>query len=151
GYDWAPRLQHVPYGLVQVGGKKTATRLGNVVLMREVFAIAEEEVRAKIAEVNPTLAPGVVGKVTREVGIGAVVFANLVMQREKNIDFELDKAVSLEGDSGPYLQMQHARCASVFRKAGEDVTSSEGIDFGKLGHDAEWAVARRLLDFAEIV
>jgi arginyl-tRNA synthetase len=151
GREWSPRCEHVAYGLVRVGGKKTGTRLGNVVLMQEVFAIAEDEVRKKIAEVNPTLAPDVVDVVARQVGIGAVIFANLAPQRDKDIDFELDKAVSLDGDSGPYLQMQHARCSSVFRKAGERVDSIDGIELGKLSHDAEWAVAKKLLEFPEIV
>jgi arginyl-tRNA synthetase len=151
GLPWADRCQHVPYGLVQVDGRKTATRLGNVVLMRDVFAIAEEEVRAKIADVNPTLAPAIVDRVAPQVGIGAVIFANLAPQRDKNIDFELDKAVSLDGDSGPYLQYSHARCASIMRKAGETVTGADGVDFGVLTHDAEWAVARKLLDFPEHV
>jgi arginyl-tRNA synthetase len=151
GFEWAPRLQHVPYGLVKVGGKKGSSKLGNVVLMREVFTIAEDEVRAKIAEVNPTLPADIVDKVAREVGIGAVIFANLAPQRDKDIEFDIDKAVSLDGDSGPYLQMQHARCASVFRKADERIHGADGIDFSLLTHDAEWAVARRLVDFPEIV
>lgn len=151
GFEWASRCKHVPYGLVRVGGKKTATRLGNVVLMQDVFAIAKDEVRQKIAELNPTLPPDVVESVARDVGIGAVVFANLAPQRDKDIDFELDKAVSLDGDSGPYLQYSHARCASIARKAGETVTSTEGVDFTKLAHDAEWAVAKKLLDFPDIV
>ena len=151
GFDWVPRLQHVAYGLVQVDGKKGSTRLGNVVLMHKVFEIAQDEVKKKIAEVNPELPADVVDVVARQVGIGAVIFANLAPQREKNIDFDMDKAVSLDGDSGPYLQMQHARCSSVFRKAGEKVETSDGIAFTKLTHDAEWAVARRLFDFPDIV
>ncbi len=149
GYEWASRCLHVPYGLVRVGGKKTGTRLGNAVLMRDVFAIAEDEVRAKIAEVNPNLPADVIATVARQVGIGAVVFANLASQREKDIDFDLDKAVSLDGDSGPYLQYSHARCASILRKAGPRNTAA--IDFGKLTTDAEWAVARRLLDYPDHV
>ncbi|MGE5181985.1 MAG: arginine--tRNA ligase [Acidobacteriota bacterium] len=151
GHDWAKQCVHVPYGLVRVGGKKTATRLGNVVLMRDVFAIAEDEVRAKIAQINPDLPPEVVSTVARQVGIGAVVFANLAPQRDKDIDFDLEQAVSLDGDSGPYLQYSHARCASIARKAGERLTTSEGVDFGKLVHDAEWAVARRIYDFPDMV
>jgi arginyl-tRNA synthetase len=149
GYEWASVCEHVPYGLVRVGGKKTGTRLGNVVLMREVFAIAEDEVRAKIAEVNPTLPPHIVATVARQVGIGAVVFANLAPQRDKDIDFDLDKAVSLDGDSGPYLQYSHARCAAIARKAGD--APPRDVDYGKLTHDAEWAVARRLLEFPDAV
>ncbi len=151
GHEWAARCQHVPYGLVRVGGKKAATRLGNVVLMQEVFKIAQDDVRAKIAEVNPTLPPALVDEVARQVGIGAVVFANLSAQRDKDIDFEIERAVALDGDSGPYLQIQHARCASIARKSGLSITSVDGVDFGRLTHDAEWAVAKKLLDFPELV
>lgn len=151
GREWAKRCHHVAYGLVKVGGKKTGTRLGNVVLMQQVFAIAEDEVRKRIADINPDLPAHIVDVVARQVGIGAVIFANLAPQRDKDIDFELDKAVSLDGDSGPYLQYSHARCASIARKAGEQITSIEGIDFTKLTHDAEWAVAKKLLEFPEIV
>jgi len=151
GHDWASVCEHVPYGLIRLGGKKTATRLGGVMLMRDVFKVAEAEVREIIAKVNPTLPPEVVDQVAPQIGIGAVVFANLATQREKDIDFDLEKAVSLEGDSGPYIQYSHARCASIARKAGEKITSIEGIDFTRLGHDAEWELAKKLLELPEIV
>ena len=150
GHEWAARCEHVPYGLIRVDGVRSATRLG-AVLMRDVFKIAEQEVRAVIARVSPDLPASIVDEVAPKVGIGAIVFANLATQREKDIDFDLDKAVSLEGDSGPYVQYSHARCASIIRKAGETVTSVEGIDFALLTHDAEWAVAKKLLDFPDIV
>ena len=151
GHSWATVCEHVPYGLIRVSGKKTSTRLGNVVLMRDVFKIAEDEVREIIARVHPELPAAIVDDVAPKVGIGAVVFANLATQREKDIDFDLEKAASLDGDSGPYIQYSHARCASIARKAGEKITSVEGIDFGLLVHDAEWAVAKKLLDFPDVV
>jgi len=149
GYEWAKKCQHIPYGLVKVGGKKTATRLGNVVLMRDVFKIAEDEVRDVIAQVNPTLPADVAATVARQVGIGAVIFGNLAPQRDKDIDFDLDKAVALDGDSGPYLQYSHARCASIVRKSGQSI--SPDVDFDHLRTDAEWAVAKRLLDYPDVV
>jgi arginyl-tRNA synthetase len=151
GHDWAQRCEHVPYGLVRIGNQKAGTRLGNVVLMRDVFTIAEDMVRGQIAVKNPDLAPAVVDEVARKVGIGAIVFANLVPQRDKDIDFDIDNAVSLEGDSGPYLQYSHARCAAILRKAGAPVASLDGVDFALLRHDAEWAVARKLFELPEIV
>ena len=90
-------------------------------------------------------------KVSRDIGIGAVIFANLAAQREKDVDFDLEKVTSFEGDSGPYLQYTHARCASIMRKAGETVTSIEGIDFSLLATPTEWAVAKRLLEFPDVV
>jgi arginyl-tRNA synthetase len=149
GYDWAKGCEHVPFGVVTIGGKKGSSRLGNVVLMRDVFQIAEDEVRAIVREANADLAPEVVDEVARDVGIGAVVFANLAPQRDKNFDFDLDKAVSLTGDSGPYLQYSHARCAAIFRKAGQRAEPS--AEFSRLTHEAEWAVARRLVDLPDHV
>jgi arginyl-tRNA synthetase len=110
----------------------------------------QDEVRGRIAEANPERTPAEIDAIARDVGIGAVVFGNLASQREKDIDFDIEKVTSIEGDSGPYLQYAHARCASLGRKAGLAVTSTEGVDFGRLGHDAEWAVARRMFDFPEI-
>jgi arginyl-tRNA synthetase len=149
GYDWATRCEHVPFGLVRIGGKKTGTRAGNVVLLKDVLAEAEQRVRALIAEHDAALATT---SVARDVGIGAVVFANLSPQREKDVDFDWDKVVSLTGDSGPYLQYSHARCCAIARKAGEvGVAPSRDVDFARLTHDSEWAVARRILDFPDAV
>jgi arginyl-tRNA synthetase len=147
GYEWASRCEHVPFGQVQIGGKKAATREGNVVLLKDVLREATERVRKVMAETNPTLLS--IDEVARQVGIGAVVFANLASQREKNVEFDWDKVTSLSGDSGPYLQYSHARCAAIARKAGEPATAD--ADFTKLAHDAEWAVARRLLELPDAV
>jgi arginyl-tRNA synthetase len=151
GHDWHTRCEHVPYGLVKIDNQRAATRLGNVVLMRDVFTIAENLVRPKILENNPTMPAALVAEVARQVGIGAIVFANLAPQREKDIDFDIDNAVSLEGDSGPYLQYSHARCASIARKGGGATPDLADVDLGALGHDAEWGVARRLLEFPDAV
>jgi arginyl-tRNA synthetase len=151
GYTWAALCTHVPFGLVRLGGRKTATRMGNVVLLKDVFAEATDEVRALIAESLRGLTPEEAEATARAVGVGAVVFANLVTQREKDVDFTMERATSLSGDSGPYLQYNHARCASLQRKAGGLVTAADvaAADAAKLANDHEWAVARRLLDFGD--
>jgi arginyl-tRNA synthetase len=156
GYDWAARCEHIPFGLVRIGGKKTGSRGDQVVLLKEVFAEATGLVEPRIAASQPQLDAAARGELARMVGVGAVVFVNLVTQREKDVDFEMDKATSTEGDSGPYLQYSHARCASILRKAqwdasGEAAAALDALAWDRLGSDVEWAVARRLLDFPEVV
>jgi arginyl-tRNA synthetase len=151
GHDWAGRCEHIQYGLVKIDNQKSSSRLGNVVLMRDVFTIAQDMVRGVIAENNPEMPPAQIAEVARQVGIGAIVFANLAPQREKDVDFDIEHAVSLEGDSGPYLQYSHARCASIARKAGAAIPDAASIDPGRLAQDAEWAIARRLLEFPDAV
>jgi arginyl-tRNA synthetase len=153
GNAWAARCQHVPYGLVRLGGKKTSTRLGNVVLLKDVFKLIIEDVQTTITEAHPEMPPDVAADTARQVGVGAVMFGNLLPQREKDLDFDLDKVLATDGDSGPYLQYSHARCAAIARKADEPIGAGDlaAIDWSKLDTDAEWALAKRLTDFADAV
>ncbi len=166
GYEWASKCEHVPFGLVQIGGKKGSTKTGNVVLLKDVISEADTKVRTLLAEINPELSPEALSTIATQVGTGAVVFANLVAQRDKDVAFEWDRVIALQGDSGPYLQYSHARCASILRKAGGDWTAANAalvsqrlsgqgnaqpLDLSKLGTGAEWAVARSLIEFPATV
>ncbi|MCA9680414.1 MAG: arginine--tRNA ligase [Kofleriaceae bacterium] len=153
GFAWASRCEHIPFGLVRSGGKKTGTRAGNVVLLKEVLAEATRLARDLVVANNPNLADAEIDAIATQVGVGAVVFANLAPQRDRDVDFDLEKVVSLEGDSGPYLQYSHARCASILRKGEQTVALDDATRAAlpRLGHDAEWAVAKRLLDFGDVV
>lgn len=153
GFEWASRCEHVPFGLVRLGGKKTGTRSGNVILLKEVFREATEDVAARMRDADLGLTDEELQRTAQWVGVDAVVFANLAPQRERDVDFEWEKVLSIEGDSGPYLQYSHARCASILRKAGEPVVLDDATraSLARLTHDAEWAVARRLLEFGDSV
>jgi arginyl-tRNA synthetase len=150
GYPWAAQCEHVSFGLVRIGGKKTGTRSGNVVLLKNVLAEAEERSAARIREANPDMAPDELERTARMVGIGAVVFANLVSQREKDVDFDWEDVLTVKGDSGPYVQYAHARCASILRRAGA-LQPRPDAPVAALTHPAEWALARKLCDLPDVV
>jgi arginyl-tRNA synthetase len=149
GYQWATQCDHVPFGLVRIGGKKTGTRKGNVVLLKEVLAEAQRGAAQRIANSNPDLGQEELAQVARVVGVGAVVFANLVSQREKDVDFSWDDVLSVEGDSGPYVQYAHARCVSIERKAGGAVSAA--VDPTPLTEELEWQLGRRLAELPDVV
>jgi arginyl-tRNA synthetase len=150
GFAWAERCIHVPFGLVRIGGRKTGTRSGNVVLLKEVLGEAQRISRERIAEQNPTMPSDALDSTARAVGVGAIVFANLVSQRDKDVDFSLEEVLSWEGDAGPYVQYAHARAASILRKA-EGMTPDPEVDPSPLTHPLEWGLARELLDFPDAV
>lgn len=158
GFEWASGCIHVPFGLVRLGGKKTGTRAGNVVLLKDVLAEAERRAVAVVKDNNDRtgaeMEPEQVSAIARAVGVGAVVFANLSSQRDKDVDFEWEEILSTTGDSGPYIQYAHARCASILRKA-RDTTGSEpdpdAVDTTVLTSDHEWALARKLVDIGAVV
>ncbi|MBQ1229778.1 MAG: arginine--tRNA ligase [Clostridia bacterium] len=114
GYDWYDQLVHVPYGTVSLNGAKLATRTGNVVLLKDLFALAIEKVKGIMAEKNPDL----VGRddVAEAVGVGAIVFYYLTNNRIKDINFNLEDALSFDGNTGPYVQYTYARACSVLEK-----------------------------------
>ena len=120
GYDWYDKLVHIPYGTVSLNGAKLATRTGNVVLLKDLFAQAIEKVRGIMAEKNPDLAGN--EEVAEAVGVGAIVFYYLTNNRIKDINFNLEDALSFDGNTGPYVQYTYARACSVLEKAkGENV------------------------------
>ena len=114
GYPWFGELVHVPYGTVSVNGEKLATRTGNVVLLRDLFAQAIEKVKAIMVEKNPALAGR--DDIAEQVGVGAVVFHYLSNNRIRDINFVLEDALSFDGNTGPYAQYTYARTCSVLRK-----------------------------------
>jgi arginyl-tRNA synthetase len=115
GYDWYDGLVHVPYGTVSLGGAKLATRTGNVVLLKDLFAQAIEKVMGIMEEKNPELR----GRedIAEAVGVGAVVFYYLTNNRIKDINFNLEEALSFDGNTGPYVQYTYARSCSILEKA----------------------------------
>ena len=114
GYPWYGELVHVPYGTVSVNGAKLATRTGNVVLLRDLFAQAIEKVKAIMVEKNPALAGR--DDIAEQVGVGAVVFHYLSNNRIRDINFVLEDALSFDGNTGPYAQYTYARTCSVLKK-----------------------------------
>ena len=115
GYDWYDQLVHVPYGMVSINGAKLATRTGNVVLLRDLFAAAIEKVRQIMDEKNPDLPNK--DEAAEAVGVGAIVFYYLSNNRIKDINFNMEDALSYDGNTGPYVQYTYARTCSVMNKA----------------------------------
>ena len=137
GYDWADKLVHVPYGTVSINGEKLATRTGNVILLRDLFASAIEKVAGIMEEKNPNLANK--EKIAEQIGVGAVVFYYLSNNRIRDINFVMEDALSFEGNTGPYVQYTYARTCSVFaksenydRNADLTITASEEAELVKV-------------------
>jgi len=116
-YDWHDKLVHVPYGTVSINGEKLATRTGNVILLRDLFALAIDKVAAIMEEKNPNLPNK--AEIAEAVGVGAVVFYYLSNNRIRDINFVMEDALSFDGNTGPYVQYTYARTCSVLAKAGD--------------------------------
>ena len=112
---------HVSFGSVLgPDGRPFKTRAGDTVRLIELLDEAVDRARATVAEKNPELPPDLIEQRAVEVGIGAVKYADLATSRTRDYLFDIDRMVSLTGNTGVYLQYAHARIRSILAKAGPD-------------------------------
>lgn len=153
GCEWARNCHHIPFGLVLVKEPETgkwqkgATRQGNASLLKTVLEDAIAMARQKIAESNPDLPNA--DEVARQVGVGAVVFNDLRHRRVRDVKFDQEAILNPYGETGPYMQYTHARCASVLTASG--LTPGEAVDYTLLGEPEERALVRKLVTYPEVV
>lgn len=163
-------LEHVPFGLVQgEDGKKFATRSGDTVKLRdlldEAVRIAGKDVMSRMendgddALIEEELSEDV-KNVIRTVGIGAVKYADLSMNRESNYKFSYERMLSLNGNTAPYMLYAYARICGIVRKATSENKKDDGS--GKMvwpepapeiivSHDAELQLVRNLVRLPDIL
>lgn len=118
GYEWQKDCIHVPFGLVMLEDGAMSTREGRVVFLEDVLNQAISKTKEIIDEKNPD-APNV-EEISKQVGVGAVVFNELSNNRIKDYTFSWDHVLNFEGETGPYVQYTYARASSVIRNASED-------------------------------
>jgi arginyl-tRNA synthetase len=145
GYGWAKDMVHVDFGWVKFKQEMMSTRKGNIVLLEDVLNKSIELALKIIEEKNPALQNK--REVAYQVGIGAVIFADLSVRRNKDIDFDWDKALSFEGETGPYLQYTHARLCSLVSKYGKSV--NDKVDYSAFQSIEEIALIKLLDSFPQ--
>jgi arginyl-tRNA synthetase len=147
GVHWIDRCEHAPFGLMSFKGEAFSTRKGKMLILEEVLDQAVALTRDIIAEKNPDLTDS--EQIARQVGIGAVVFADVNHRRTRDISFSLEDVLNFDGETGPYIQYTHARFCSILRKYGQDVDLS--ADISALGEPGEMRLARKLADFPHVL
>ncbi len=104
----------------------------------------------KSCERSHDLGPQELEQVVQAAGIGAVKYADLSTSRAKDYAFDLDRMVSLNGNTSVYLQYAHARVRSILRKLPE-AAGIEPIDTTLALHPAERQLALALDDFTTVL
>lgn len=146
-------LIHTGFGMVLMKGsegkwEKMSTRMGRVVLLDELLDQAVDKAREVIDRSGRSSRIDTESKeaIAQMIGIGAVKFNDLSQGRRKDIRFDLDSAVNLDGYSGPYLQYMAVRAKSLLRK--DKVTTP--VDASLLG-EAERPLLLLLSQFPETI
>ncbi|QUI23576.1 arginine--tRNA ligase [Vallitalea pronyensis] len=142
GYT-APTPVHYSFVLLKDG--KMATREGKVVLLEDFMSLAIEKSMAYMKENNREVDV----TTAKTIAYGAVKYAILKTANHKNVTFDLEKALSFEGNTGPYLQYSIARIHSILDKC--QFQEDEQIDYGLLEEDLVYDLILDLLFFNDVV
>jgi arginyl-tRNA synthetase len=118
GFPQAAKCYHLAYGFVTLPEGAMSSRRGNVIFLKDVLDEAERRVLATIEQKNPDMPAEQRPEIARQIGVGALAYALLSVDNTKDIVFEWDSALSLDGQSAPYIQNAHVRASSILRRAG---------------------------------
>jgi len=134
---YAPReaLEHIGFGTMNgEDGKPFKTRAGGVLKLQDLIGQAEDKARSRLkeADIGADFSPQEFEDVAHKVAIAAIKFADLSNFRGTSYKFELDRFISFEGKTGPYLLYQAVRIKSIVRRA-----DNEGVVPGAIAIEAE--------------
>jgi len=119
GFQWADRLYHLSYGMVELPGGRMKSREGKVVdaddLMDEMETTARmmSEELGKLEGYNEEER----NRICRQVGMGALKYFILKVDPKKNMTFDPAESIDFNGNTGPFIQYTYARIQSVLRKS----------------------------------
>ena len=146
------RLVHVWFGLMRLPEGTISTRKGNVIKLDSLLDEAEARALAIVQSSSPDMPEATRQAVARAVGLGAVKYADLSQNPQSMVTFSWDKALSMEGNSAPYLQYACARISSVLDKARAAFPASNPHAHPvRLDDPVERMLAAKLAQFPEAV
>ena len=141
GYE-APEVIHYSFVLLPSG--KMSTRKGEVVLLEDFMNELKEKSKEEILKRDKSSNPEKVAKI---IGYGALKFTFLKVSSDKNITFDIEKSLTFEGDTGPYVQYSYARASSILNKS--DIKFAKIKPF--LSSNIEYQLVNKLSIFNYII
>ncbi len=106
---------HIAHGMMRFKGGKMSSRKGNVITGEALISQMEEMAMEKMKDRELDTEDR--KKIATSVAVGAIKYAILRQAPGGDIIYDPEKAVSFEGDSGPYLQYTAVRAGAILHKA----------------------------------
>ena len=119
GFEWAQRIYHLSYGMVELPEGKMKSREGTVVDADDLIAAMVDEARrtseesGKLADLEDTEK----AKLYHMIGLGALKYFIIKVDPKKTMLFNPKESIDFNGNTGPFIQYTHARICSILRKA----------------------------------
>ena len=145
------QLQHIWFGLMRLPDATFSTRQGNVIKLETLLDEAATRARKIVDASHPDWPETERAALAEAIGIGAIKYADLSHDPATMIVFTWDKALALDGNSGPYLQYANARLNSLLEKYRQQVGQDPSTRPLQLQTDIEKTLALHLLQYPNTV
>ncbi|KKQ52427.1 MAG: Arginine-tRNA ligase [Parcubacteria group bacterium GW2011_GWD2_38_11] len=148
------KAKHIDFGMITVDGKKMSTRKGTLIELEDLLKQSVEKSREILSQKNSALTQQELDEISEIVGVGAILYNDLHQSRIKNISFDWDRMLDLEGGSAAYLQYTYVRIQSILRKledaypGGTKVLNENEISFEV---KSEFSLAKKLMMFPQVI
>ncbi len=144
--DLAEATTHIGHGMVRLPEGKMSSRTGKIIRGEWVL----DEAKKKLLDAH-----NMEDEIAEQVALGAVKYAFLKQGIGGDIAFDFESSLSLEGNSGPYLQYTVARCNSVLLKSTNKQISKSTNEMingkWKMETEEELSLLRALSRFTEVI
>ena len=151
GCKWTKNCEHVNYGLITLKGSKMSSRSGEFILIDDLIEEINEKARKEVRKRNPDLDEEQILKITKKIGLGALKYDILKIERNKNVDFNPDKAIQFEGNTGPYIQYMAVRCNSILKNVKTNVRRVKKDEKITQVNEYEKELMKKFLEFEEVL
>lgn len=151
GRPYAEGMYHLSYGMVELPSGKMKSREGTVVDADDLMQAVVEEAARETSERGKVegLSPTEVTALHEMLGIGAIKYYLLKVSPVKKMMFDPNESVSLQGDTGPFIQYTHARIRSLLARAAQQGFAAQTSADAAL-HPTERDIIARLYQYPQV-
>jgi len=153
GFEWADKLYHLSYGLVNLPSGRMKSREGTIVDADDLIDSLHADALEAIKERGRDEEVGDADAVAEKVALAALHYYLLQATPIKDMLFNPQESLSFNGNTGPYLQYMGARITSILRKAQDSGvklnSTKEAVSL--LTAPEEWELIRALGNFPEVI
>ncbi len=139
---------HISYGLVALKSGKMSSRLGNVVFYEDLRDKTVAKVLLEVQKRSPELSESEARKVSLAIALSAIKYGVLKYSNNKQVFFDWEEAMSLEGNTGPYLQYALVRANKILKKA-KAKPLTQSLDL--LDKPQEFELAKQISKFPDVI